>query len=91
MAEMKSPNAHAKKNRNDAPRKRKTHHQSQSDRRRKTADRIRLQRTPPHPVRTRPPRPVRRERQAHRCGGAGRRGCTGGACLSCNFSFDRST
>ena len=25
MAEMKSPNAHAKKNRNDTPRKRKTH------------------------------------------------------------------
>lgn len=41
---------------------------------------IRLQKTPPHPIRTRPPRPVRRERQAHRCGGAGRRGCTGGAC-----------
>ena len=40
----------------------------------------RLQRTPPHPIRTRPPRPVRRECQAHRCGGAGRRGCTGGAC-----------
>ena len=46
-----------------------THHQSPSDRRRKTADRIRLQKTPPHPIRTRPPRPVRRERQAHRCGG----------------------
>ena len=53
MAEMKSPNVHAKKNRNDTPRKRKTHiktkdthHQSPSDRRRKTADRIRLQRTP---------------------------------------------
>ena len=25
MAEMKSPNVHAKKNRNDTPRKRKTH------------------------------------------------------------------
>ena len=25
MAEMKSPNAHAQKNRNDTPRKRKTH------------------------------------------------------------------
>ena len=25
MTEMKSPNAHAKKNRNDTPRKRKTH------------------------------------------------------------------
>ena len=40
MAEMKSPNVHAKKNRNDTPRKTKdTHHQSQGDRRRKTADR----------------------------------------------------
>ena len=122
-----SPNVHARENRNDTPRKRKTHiikvipfldknsqflseklhgiksavrriccaqyngaiarlHLYQSDRRRKTANRIRLQRTPPHPIRTRPPRPVRRERQAHRCGGAGRRGCTGGACcLVCPF------
>ena len=36
MTEMKSPNVHARKNRNDTPRKRKTtHHQSPSDRRRK--------------------------------------------------------
>ena len=81
MAEMKSPNVHAKKNRNDTPRKRKTHIiKVRVTAEEKTADCIRLQRTPPHPVRTRPPCPVRRKRQAHRCGGAGRRGCTGGAC-----------
>ncbi len=57
MAEMKSPNVHAKKNR--MTRRENERHTSSKSRvtaEEKLRNRIRLQRTPPHPIRTRPPR-----------------------------------
>ena len=81
MTEMKSPNAHAKKNRNDTPQKRKTHiikvRVTAEEKLRIAYACKELHLTQSELVR----RVLYGVNVKHTvCGGAGRRGCTGGAC-----------